>query len=265
MDALAQFKQVQKEGWRNFAPLEAITTPAAARLVQFAGISKGSRVLDVGCGTGVVAITAARRGAHVDAVDLTPQLLERARENSLIARVEIEFLEADVEELPFPEAGFDTVVSQFAHMFAPRPEVAVSEMLRVLRPGGTIAFSTWPPELLVGRTMTISSRYAPPPPPGIAPPNLWGDPQVVTQRLGRAVTDLMFDRQSILVPALSPQHFRVHVERSAGPVTRMVQALGETQPERLQAFRAEFEAVVAEYMENNQVRQDYLLTRARKI
>lgn len=265
MDALAQFKQVQKEGWRNFAPLEAITTPAAARLVQFAGISKGSCVLDVGCGTGVVAITAARRGAHVDAVDLTPQLLERARENALIAGVEIEFLEADVEELPFPDAKFGTVVSQFAHMFAPRPEVAVSEMLRVLRPGGMIAFSTWPPELLVGRTMTVSSRYAPPLPPGIAPPILWGDPQVVTQRLGSAVTDLVFDRQSILVPALSPEHFRGHVERSAGPVTRMVQALGETQPERLQAFRAEFEAVVAEYMENNQVRQDYLLTRARKI
>lgn len=265
MDALAQFKQVQKEGWRNFAPLEAITTSAAARLVQFAGISKESRVLDVGCGTGVVAITAARRGAHVDAVDLTPQLLERARENASIARVEIEFLEADVEELPFHDAEFDTVVSQFAHMFAPRPEIAVSEMLRVLRPGGTIAFSTWPPELLVGRTMTVSSRYAPPPPPGIAPPILWGDPQVVTQRLGRSVTDLVFDRQSILVPALSPQHFRVNVERSAGPVTRMVQALAETQPERLQAFRTEFEAVVAEYMENNQVRQDYLLTRARKI
>jgi hypothetical protein len=74
-------------------------------------------------------------------------------------------------------------------------------MLRVLRPGGTIAFSTWPPELLVGRTMQLASRYMPPPPPGIPSPMLWGDPQIVTQRLGSAVADIVFDRDSILVPA----------------------------------------------------------------
>ena len=265
MDGIAEFKEAQKEGWKNFAPLEAITTPAAARLVRFAGISSGMRVLDVGCGTGVVAITAARLGARVDAIDLTPQLLEHARENARIAQVDVEFLEADAEQLPFCDGQFDAVVSQFAHMFAPRPEVAVSEMLRILRLSGTIAFSTWPPELLVGRTMQLSSRYAPPPLPGVASPVSWGDPQVVTQRLGQAVTDLVFDRQFILVPALSPQHFRVNLERSAGPVIKMVEALASKDPERLQTFRREFEGVVGQYMENNQVRQDYLLTRARKI
>jgi len=265
MDGLAQFKEAQKEGWKNFAPLEAVTTPAAARLVRFAGISPGMRILDVGCGTGVVAITAARLGARVDAIDLTPQLLERARENARIAQVEIEFLEADAEQLPFRDGEFDAVVSQFAHMFAPRPEVATREMLRVLRPGGTIAFSTWPPELLVGRTMQISSRYMPPPSPGIAPPVLWGDPQVVTQRLGSAIENIVFDRDYILVSALSPQHFRLNVERSAGPAIRMVEALSSSDPDRLHAFRQEFEAVVAQYMRDNLVRQDYLLTRARKL
>ena len=265
MDGLAQFKEAQKEGWKNFAPLEAITTPAGAHLVRFAGIAKGDRVLDVGCGTGVVAITAARVGARVRAADLTPQLLERGRENARTAEVEIEFLEGDVEELPFQAEEFDIVVSQFAHMFAPRPELAVSEMLRVLRPGGTIAFSTWPPELLVGRTMQISMRYMPPPPPGIASPVSWGDPQIVRQRLGSAVTDIIFDRQCIFVPALSPQHFRAGVERSAGPIIKMVQVLSDTDPKGLGLFRAEFEAVVSQYMENNLVRQDYLLTRARKI
>lgn len=265
MDGLAQFKEAQKEGWKKFAPLEAITTPAGAHLVQFAGIAKGHRILDVGCGTGVVAITAARVGALVRAADLTPELLERARENARIADVEIEFLEADVEELPFHAEEFDIVVSQFAHMFAPRPEVAMAEMLRVLRPGGTIAFSTWPPELLVGRTMEISLRYMPPPPAGIASPIAWGDPQIVAQRLGSAVTNITFDRQCIFVPALSPQHFRLGVERSAGPIIKMVQVLSDTDPKRLGLFRAEFEAVVSQYMENNLVRQDYLLTRARKI
>ena len=265
MDALTEFKERQKEGWKNFAPLEVVTTPAAARLVQFAGVRSGDRVLDIGCGTGVVAVTAARLGAKVRAADLTPQLLERARENARIANVEIEWLEADVEQLPFSDAEFDVVVSQFAHIFAPRPEVAVSQMLRVLRPGGTLAFATWPPELMVGRTMALSARYAPPPPPGIAPPVAWGDPQIITQRLGQAVTQLAFDRQSLFVPALSPQHFRVNIERSAGPVIRMIESLASTDPDRLQAFRNEFESIVAQFMENNLVRQDYLLTRARKV
>lgn len=265
VDVIAQLKQTQKEGWKNFVPLEAITTPAAAHLVQFAGITKGQRVLDIGCGTGVVAITAARQGASVDAADLTPELLDRARHNAGIAQVDVRWVEADVEELPFPDAEFDVVVSQFAHMFAPRPEVATAEMLRVLRPGGTIAFSTWPPEMLVGRTMEISSRYMPPPPPGIASPVAWGDPQTITQRLGKAVADITFDRRCIFVPSLSPQHFRASVERSAGPIIKMVQVLGDTNPERLASFRAEFEAVVAQYTEHNVVRQDYLLTRARKI
>ena len=265
MDGIAQFKEAQKEGWKNFAPLETITTPAAARLARFAGISPGMRMLDVGCGTGVVAITAARLGARVDAIDLTPQLLECARENARIAHVEIEFLEGDAEQLPFRDGEFDAVLSQFAHMFAPRPEVTTGEMLRVLRPGGTIAFSTWPPELLVGRTQQLASRYAPPPPPGVAPPITWGDPQIVTQRLGSAVTDIVFHRDSILVPALSPQHFRANIERSAGPVTKMVQALAASQPERLEAYRAEFDAIVSLFMRDNLVCQDYLLTRARKL
>ena len=265
MDALSEFKERQKEGWKNFAPLEVVTMPAAARLVQFAGINSGNRVLDVGCGTGVVAITAARLGAKVRAADLTPELLERARENARIANVDIEWLEADVERLPFHDAEFDFVLSQFAHMFAPRPEVAVSEMLRVLRPAGTIAFATWPPEMLVGRTQALSARYAPPLPPGIAPPIAWGDPQIITQRLGQLVSNLTFHREALFVPALSPQHFRMHIERSAGPVTRMIQSLESRDPDRLQAFRTEFESIVAQYMENNLVRQDYLLTRARKL
>ena len=265
MDSLAQFKELQKEGWKNFAPLEIVTTAAAPRLVQFAGISKGDRVLDIGCGTGVVAITAARSGAHVHAADLTPQLLERARENARIAQLEVDWLEADVEHLPYHDAQFDVVVSQFAHMFAPRPEVAVAQMLRVLRPGGTIAFSTWPPEMLVGRTQQLASRYMPPPPPGVASPVTWGDPQVITQRLGSAVTAIAFHRDRILVPALSPQHFRLNVERSAGPIIKMVQALAASQPERLEAYRAEFDAIVSQYMRDNLVQQDYLLTRARKV
>lgn len=265
LDPITQFKQAQKEGWKRFVPLEAITTGPAARLVRFAGIAPGMRILDAGCGTGVVAVTAARLGAKVTGADLTPELLVRARENAQIADVSVEWAEADVEQLPFADGEFDAVLSQYAHMFAPRPEVAVREILRVLRPGGTIAFSTWPPELLVGRTMALAARYMPPPPPGVSSPLLWGDPNFIQQQLGKVVDNIEFDRQEMLVPTLSPQHFRTSVERSAGPIIKLIEMLAAKSPDRLEEYRREFDAIVAEYMQDNIVRQGYLLTRARKI
>lgn len=174
MDPFESFKAAHKLGWAHFAPLEVFTTSVAAQLVKHAKVHAGQRVLDVGCGTGVVAVTAARLGASVTGLDLTPALLERARENSQIAGVEIDWQEGDVENLPFEDGAFDVVLSQFGHIFAPRPEVAVAQMLRVLKPGGKIAFATWPPELFTGRMFMITARYAP---PGLAPPPQWGRPQ----------------------------------------------------------------------------------------
>jgi SAM-dependent methyltransferase len=265
MDPFESFKAAQKLGWAHFAPLEAFTTSVAAQLVKHAKVHQGQRVLDVGCGTGVVAVTAARLGARATGLDLTPALLQRARENSQVAGVGIEWREGDAENLPFDDGAFDVVLSQFAHIFAPRPEVAIAQMLRVLKPGGTIAFATWPPELFTGRMFMITARYAPPPPPGVAPPPQWGDPTIVTERLGKAVKDIVFDRATMRVPALSPQHFRTTLERTAGPVIKVVESLSATDPAKLAAFRAEYETLIAEYYEENIVRQDYLLTRASKI
>jgi SAM-dependent methyltransferase len=213
----------------------------------------------------VVAITAARLGARVTALDLTPELLERARENARLINLDIEWHEGDVEQLPFGDAAFDVVLSQYGHMFAPRPDMAAAEMLRVLKPGGTLAFSTWPPELFVGRTFALVGRYSPPPPPGMAPPPLWGDPNVIRERLGAAVKDLTFDRERMLVPALSPQHHRANFERTAGPARKLVESLTSADPQRLEALRADYDRLVTEYFEDNVVRQDYLLTRATKI
>ena len=264
MDPFDSFKTAQKEIWEHFAPYEAHTTPTAARLVKRAGVRAGQRVLDVACGTGVVSVTAARLGARVTGLDLTPKLLERARENAGIAGVEIDWHEGDVEKLPFGDAEFDVVLSQFGHIFAPRPEVAVGEMLRVLKPGGTIAFSSWPPELFVGRMFALTAGYLPPPPPGFAPPTLWGDPNIVRQRLGPAVKDVLFDRAVMLIPALSLRHHRAAAEKSAGATVRVVAALQDSDPAKLERFRREFEAISAEYFEDNLLRQDYLLTRGIK-
>lgn len=255
---------MQREGWAHFAPLEAVTTPSAARLVSFAGVHSGQTLLDVACGTGVVAVTAARLGAKVSGIDLTPELLERAKENSRIADVQIDWLEGDAEALPFPDAHFEVVLSQFGHMFAPRPDVAIAEMLRVLKPGGTIAFTTWPPELMVGRSFTLVASYMPPPPPGVSPPPQWGDVNLVRERLGDGVRDLVFDRDKMLVSALSPQHYREHIERTAGPMRKLVESLSATDPDKLAQFRREYEALVSQYFDHNIIHQDYLMTRAIK-
>lgn len=262
--AIAKFKEGQRQGWKHFTPLEAMTTPAAALLVKFASIGAGQKILDVACGTGVVAITAARLGAHVHGIDLTPELLERARENARIANVEITFQTGDAEALAFDDSTFDVVLSQFGHMFAPRPEIAIAEMLRVLKPGGTIAFATWPPELLIGGTFRVTASYMPPPPPGVSPPPQWGDVAIVRERLGSAVKDIMFDRACMRVPALSVQHYRDLIERTAGPMVKLVESLSASDPARLDQFRREYDALVAPYFEDNVVRQDYLLTRAVK-
>ena len=265
MDPFEAFKNTQKQGWAHFAPLEYATTPAAARLVKFAKVGAGQLVLDVCCGTGVVAVTAARKGAHVTGVDFTPELLARAHENGRVAKVEVDWQDGDVEALPLPDNTFDVVLSQFGHMFAPRPEVAVREMLRVLRPGGTIAFSTWPPEQYTGRLFAVVMRYMPPPPPGVAAPIDWGSVETIRERLGTLVSDIAFDRDVLRSPALSPQHVRELAERTSGLVINMVKSLSGGDPQRLEAFRREFEGIAGEYLEDNIVRHNYLLTRAVKV
>ncbi len=265
MDPVTAFKNAQKASWAHFAPLQAITTGPAARLVAHARLTPGARVLDVGCGTGVVAVTAARLGAHVTGLDLTPELLEVARSNAATARVAIDWHEGDAEALPFPDATFDAVLSQFGHMFAPRPAVAIAEMLRVLKPGGTIAFSTWPPETCVGRTFLLVARYSPPLPDGIVSPALWGTPSVVLERLGSRVGDVVFARAVMQIPALSVQHSRENAERSVGPTIRLVAALSETAPDTLATFRAEYDQILSEYYADNFISQDFLLTRGRKM
>src|SRR5947209_1553814 len=177
-DPFAEFKARQREGWKLFAPLAMNTTPPAAQLVRFAGVRPGQRVLDLGCGTGVVAITARRAGATVTGLDLTPELLAVAKENASIAEVDdIVWKEGDAEP---------------------------------------------------------------------AAPWLWGDPNVVAQRLGNAVRDLTFDRGTLMAPALSPQHYRALHEQTAAMVIRVVQNLKDD-PKGLARFRREYEELAGQY------------------
>jgi ubiquinone/menaquinone biosynthesis C-methylase UbiE len=260
-DPFVELKKRQREAWASFTPTATFTTPVAGHLVKFAGIRAGESVLDVATGTGVVAITAARAGARVCGMDLTPPLLAQARINAATAGVQVDWKEGDAEALPYPDASFDVVVSEFGHMFAPRPDVAVGEMRRVLKPGGRVAFATWPPEHFVGHLFAFVARNSPPPPPGAAPPPQWGSPAIVAERLAPAFAAPFFGRGTMLFPALSLAHFREFLEHSIGPLQKMVEQMA-AEPETLAAARQEFEALAAPYYWDNVVHQDYLLTRA---
>ncbi len=264
-DPFADLKKRQREMWASFAPTAMFTTPSAGHLVRFAGVAPGQKLLDVGTGTGVVALTAARAGAQVSALDLTPELLAVAHENARIAGHEdIAWTEGDAEQLPYPDASFDVVLSQFGHMFAPRPDVAVAEMRRVLKPGGRIAFATWPPEHFVGRMFAFVARHSPPPPPGAAPPPQWGNPAIIIERLAAAFDAPFFERGMMEIPALSLPHFREFMERSVGPLQKLVERLADDSA-KLHAVRAEYESLAAPYYFDNVMHQGYLLTRAQAV
>ena len=266
IDPIEQFKTKQRETWTlgNFGEMAVFTTPVAGHLVRYSRVTGGQSVLDVGTGTGVVAITARCLGAKVTGLDLTPALLAQARENATLAGTDdIAWHEGDAEELPLPDASFDVVLSQFGHMFAPRPDVALSEMLRVLKPGGIIAFATWPGEQLIGRQFSLIAKYIPPP-LGVPSPVQWGDVSVVRQRLGDRVKGLHSERGIMGIPALTPKHLRLFQETRAGPFVRAVQAL-QQDPAKLEAWRNEMDEVLGEYLHDNVVRHEYLLTRAIKV
>ncbi len=260
-DPFVELKNRQREMWASFAPTAMYTTPVAGQLVRFAGIRFGEQVLDVGTGTGVVAVTAARAGARVKALDLSPVLLQEARLNAEVAQVDVEFTEGDAENLPYPDGSFDVVVSQFGHMFAPRPDVTIAEMRRVLKPGGRVAFATWPPEHFAGRIFAWVGKNSPPPPPGAAPPPQWGNPATITERLAPHFEAPFFQRGIMHAQALSPAHYRVFMEASVGPIQKLVEGLAND-PEKLAQIRAEFEALVSQYFEDNVVRMEYLFTKA---
>lgn len=263
-DSLTNFKENQKRLWAGFAAMENFTASAAPKLLRFARVERGQRLLDVGCGTGVVTLTAARLGANATGLDLTPELLAHARENATLMGLLARLDEGDVEALPFSDESFDVVVSQFGHMFAPRPELALSEMLRVLRRGGVLAFSTWPPDLFIGRMFQLLAKYGASPGSGTFTPWEWGSPDVIRSRLGDRVLEVSFCYERMSVPTLSIQHFRAFNEARLGPLQRTLEALDRTDPPRAQRLRREYDALVYDYFEDNQIKQDFLITRAIK-
>lgn len=162
---------------------------AAEQFIARRAIKPGMRVLDVACGTGNLAIPAAKAGALVTGADIAPNLLEKARVRAKREGLNVQFDEGDAEQLPYPDASFDLIVSMFGAMFAPRPERVSAELVRVCRPGEQIVMANWTPRGFIGQMFKIASAYVPPP-PGVIPTGLWGDEATVRERLRDGISHL---------------------------------------------------------------------------
>ena len=266
-DDIQNLKQQSKTMWAlgSYGDVAYYLLPMSAHLVKSANIQSGESVLDVACGTGITSITARKQGAIVTGLDLTPELLTRAKQEADLAEANgIGWKEGDAEDLPFEDNSFDAVLSSVGHMFTPRPEVCASELVRVTKPGGRIAFSTWPPELAVGNMFAVMSKYIQQPPNPPPSPLLWGIPNVIKERLGSNVKDIHFERGFVNVTILSINHYWQYMSARFGPVIRSIQVLGDDTA-KIASLKNDFKHALSQYYKDNILKLDYLVTVAVKV
>jgi len=202
-------------------------------------VPAGCNLLDVACGSGQVALWAARDGVNVTGVDIAPNLVQRARARAMAEGLNARFVEGDAEALPFEDAGFDVVTSLVGAMFAPRPELVARELLRVCSPGGIIAMGNWTREGFVGQMFQTFSRFIAP--SGMPAPVLWGDETVVRERLGHGVSDLKMTRRNYnFTYPFPPAEVVEFFGQYYGPTNRAFASLDDAE---LKELRGELEAL----------------------
>jgi len=239
--------------------------PVSASLTRLANLQASDSVLDVACGFGNTAITARMLGAKVTGIDITPKLLTLAKEEEKIAGISgIEWKEGDAENLPYEDESFDFVLSTFGHIFAPNQELAGKEMIRVLKKGGRLGFTSWPPELAAGKLSEVVSKYNPLPHNEAFSPYNWGEPEKIKQLLPGTI-DIFFERGTIDVPILSPNHYWQDTITKAGLMIQVINTLKKQQDYgRIELFRKDYIKILKQYITDNVLRMGYLITVATK-
>lgn len=264
---LNTIKAGQKATWSsgNYAVVAKILEAGALEFLQRIRIEPGTHLLDVACGTGQLAIPAAKAGALASGVDIAPNLIEQARARAETEGVEVRFDEGDAESLPYEDGSFDVVVSLIGAMFAPRPDVVAAELKRVCRPGGRIVMGNWTKEGFVGTFFKTIAGHRPPP-AGIPSPLEWGDEAIVGERLKAGIAELRTERRSYVFRyPFPPRDVVEYFITYFGPTNQAYAALDEN---GRKSFRNDLEKiwtaanqshngstlVEAEYLEVNAVR-----------
>jgi SAM-dependent methyltransferase len=235
---LAAATRAQQATWSkgDFAMVANIVFNVGETLVESLQVLPGERVLDVACGSGNGALAAARRAwGNTVGSDFVPELLERGRERAAAERLEIEFVEADAQDLPFGEGEFDVTMSIFGAMFAPDHEQTAAELLRVTRPGGRIGLASWCPDGGLEGLFGAVVKHTGGPPPGSIPPVLWGNEDHVRELLGDDVSMLRCERRHSRQAFYSADHYIEFFREYFGPIRGAFEKVGPDGEEALTA------------------------------
>jgi ubiquinone/menaquinone biosynthesis C-methylase UbiE len=215
----------------------------AEEFVGRLNIQPGMKVLDVACGSGNLAVVSAQKGADVTGIDIADNLVEAAKKRAESLGLNIKFEQGDAEALPYDDNTFDVVMTMYGAMFAPRPDVTAAELVRVCKPGGTVAMANWTPSGFAGQMFKLATKYIPP--PDMPSPVLWGVPENVKERFGDKLTDLkmtprMAEFEYDMPPAGVVDLFRNYF----GPTVMAFKAIP---PENHEAYRSDLEALWSEH------------------
>jgi SAM-dependent methyltransferase len=195
----------------------------------------------VATGSGNAAIAASRLGCDVTGIDYVPELLARGRERAAAERLAVELVDGDAEAIPFADGSFDAVLSVYGSMFAPDHRRTAAELVRVCRPGGTIALASWAPDGFLGAMFRTIAAHVPPP-AGVASPMLWGRQEHLNDLFGDDVT-WTHRRETFTFRFTSAQEFVSTFARYYGPTVKALEAAGDSAA----ALEADLRAVVLEW------------------
>lgn len=228
-------KNRQQATWASgdFSVVAARIVLQAELLAEAANLQSDWRVLDVATGSGNAAIAAARRGCRVVGVDYVPALLESGRIRAKAEHLDLEFVEGDAENLPFPDASFDAVLSIYGVMFAPNHQKAASELVRVCRPGGVIALASWTPEGFIGEMFQLFKKYIPPA-AGLTPPILWGNEDHLKTIFGGGIGSIKSQLRSAVFRFVSDEDNVAFFRKYYGPTLKTFEALSDAKRQTLE-------------------------------
>jgi len=252
----------------DFGQIARAYLPGAAEFIARLNLKSGEEVLDVACGAGSTAIPAAKAGGVVTGVDIAPNLIEQARKNAESEGLNCRFDEGDAEALGYDDESFETVITMFGAMFAPRPEKVSAELIRVCRSNGRIVMANWTPQGFVGQMFKRTGSHVPPV-AAMPSPILWGDEEKVRERLNEGIADLQINRQLMAFNfPFSPEEVVEHFRKFYGPTQKAFDAL-EGDKDKQTALRRDLENLWKENnLESNgttRIESEYLEVIARRV